>query len=165
MLRSDYSRSLREARNLPEDVGRMINYYAYYTPEEEFLYLAIDLLNLMNAPGPHAISDKSINNIEVNSENIKRVVDYLKLTLKNSFQEFLDSFSDTQLDYGVPLNYTARLVDDIYQVVDIRGLNQPYKMSLLMDKFLLNRGRNEGIIKPNQSVKDFFRQFQNRRYL
>ena len=45
MLRQDYSKLLREARDLPEDVGRMINYYTYLTPEEELFYLAVDLLN------------------------------------------------------------------------------------------------------------------------
>ena len=161
MLRPDYSRSLREVRDLPEDVGRMINYYAYHTPEEELMYLALDLLNMMNAPGPHAISDEPIDNVKINSENIKKVVDYLKLNLKNSFQEFLNSFTLQQIETGMPIYITQPFLEDICELVKIRGLNEPVKMRMLMDNFLLNRGRNERIIKPDQSLLDFYTQFKD----
>ena len=169
MLRQDYSRSLRETRNLPEDVGRMINYYAYYTPEEEFLYLAVDLLNLMNEP--LWFEKTPYDKVKINSENIKLLVDYLKFKLKNSFQEFLDNYSEQE---GTLIYFVGNLVNNIPDAINTHVFYIPTtKMKKIIDNFLLIRGRNEfydfrnkipdegseGFIQQNQSLIDFYRQF------
>ena len=178
MLRHDYSRSLWETRGLPKDVGRMINYYTYFTPEEEFYYLAVNLINEMNRYAQQSVDlDEYFDKIEISSdfvpksefeiilnpENIKLIIDYCKKDncckngIKNSFEEYQHSFSLSDLKWGLPWRNTYNLSQYIPALFNVTWLCDQKRLQKIIDDFLLIKGRNEGIITQNQSLQEFFK--------
>ena len=114
----------------------------------------------MNRPASDVNLDEPMDKVEVNPENIRIIVEFLEPAIKNSFDEYQNSFSLLALKMGLPLRYSYKASQVIPMFVRASLLHDPNKLEKIIDDFLLMRGRNEGIIAPNQSLQEFFERLQ-----